>query len=381
MSASIPGAIVVGAGPAGLATAIALAQAGIPPVVYERRTAVEVGGSGLTLWPNAMRALKSLGVADEVRAVSAPVVGIAVRSWRGTVLSATDEETMRGRYGDVGAVLHRSDLVRVLAGAVPTGAIFTGKALVSLAIGKDIAAARFDDGVVKEAPLVVGADGVRSLVRGAAFGYVPLRPTTYAVWRGVADLPLDSKAGTLSMGRAAQFGLFPMTDGRTYWFASLPTRHGDTTHAELVDAFAGWHEPVQGAIVATDPASIVKTDVEDAHPLRRRGARSLVLVGDAAHPSSPALGQGACQAIEDGVVLGHCLSRCGGDVATALAEYERRRVARTNRMTVVARQMGWMGHWRSRPACWLRDRLIAYTPERVSRRSLDWQFAFDAETA
>jgi len=371
------GAIVVGAGPAGLATAVALARAGIEPRVYERRAAFAGGGSGLTLWPNALRALESLGLADAVRAVSAPAAGIAVRSWRGDVLSTTDEKAMRDRYGDVGAVLHRADLVRALAGALPAGALTAGTPIAGLEISGEAATVRLADGRTVQAGILVGADGLRSAVRTAALGPVRLRPAGYTVWRGVAEFPLDARAGTLSLGRGAQFGLFPMTEGRVYWFASLPTDQPAATRDALVDRFAGWHQPVEAAIAATDPRSIVVTDIEDARPLRRRRAGCAVVVGDAAHPSTPALGQGACQAIEDAVVLGACLERSRGDAAGALADYERRRVPRTNRMTVEARRMGRVGQWRSRPACWLRDRLIEYTPERLSRRNLDWQFAFD----
>jgi 2-polyprenyl-6-methoxyphenol hydroxylase-like FAD-dependent oxidoreductase len=381
VTAATADAIVVGAGPAGLASAIALARAGVEPVVYERRDAPANGGSGLTLWPNALRALASLGVADAVRAAAAPIAGVAIRSWRGALLSCTAESAMRDRYGDVGVALHRADLVGALAGALPPGAVSTGSAVSGLAIDDGDAAVRLADGGEARAGLVVGADGMRSLVRSAVLGPIALRAAGYTVWRGVADFPLEARTGTLSMGRGAQFGLFPMTRGRCYWFASLSSDRRDATRAELIAAFAGWHEPIQATIDATDFASVVRTDVQDARPLRRRRAGGVVLVGDAAHPSSPALGQGACQAIEDGVVLGRCLSRRGAGVAPALADYERRRVGRTNRMTRVARRLGKLGQWRSGPACWVRDRMIAGTPERLARRNLDWQFGFDPDTA
>lgn len=371
------GAIVIGAGPAGLVSALALSRAGIEPLVYERRTAPAAGGSGLTLWPNALRALESIGLADEVRAISAPAAGIAVRSWRGTVLSTTDEQSMRDRYGDVGAVLERGDLLRVLARAQPAGVVQTGRALASVTAGDHTATVRFADQDTVRARLVVGADGMRSRVRAATLGDLPLSPAGYTVWRGIAHLALDARAGTLTLGRGAQFGLFPMRGGRVYWFATLPASRRHATAAELLEAFAGWHEPVELAIAATDPAAIVVTDVMDARPLARRHAGCAVLVGDAAHPSTPALGQGACQAIEDAVVLGRCLGAACGDVAAALREYERRRVGRTNRMTIQARRMGRVGQWRSRPACWLRERLIASAPQWVGRRDLDWQFTFD----
>jgi 2-polyprenyl-6-methoxyphenol hydroxylase-like FAD-dependent oxidoreductase len=379
--------IVVGAGPGGLATALALRRAGIEPTVYERRADLTEVGSGLTLWPNAMRALGRIGAADAVRAVSAPAHGIAIRAASGRVLDSTGPELMRRRFSGGGAALHRADLQRVLADLLGRDSIRLGAGLTEVhADGSGLTAA-FDDGSRAGAALLVGADGIRSTVRGAVLGDVPLRYAGYSVWRAVTHWALPGAVGSLTMGRGAQFGLFPMPGGRVYWFASLnlPERvgaqaGGASGRDRLIAAFDGWHDPIPGVIAATDPEEIVATPIHDAAPPARRVGGGIALVGDAAHPATPALGQGACQAIEDAVVLGRCLER-GGPVVDALAEYEELRVGRTNAMTRQARQMGAMGQWDSRVACWLRDRAIANTPERLRIRQLDWMFSFEPDAA
>jgi 2-polyprenyl-6-methoxyphenol hydroxylase-like FAD-dependent oxidoreductase len=368
-------AIVIGAGPAGLAAAIALRRAGIEPIVCERRPALEEAGSGVTLWPNALRALDRIGLGDAVRSAGAPADGIELRSWRGDVLSATSGALLRQRYGDVGVVLHRARLQGILADAVGAGHIRLGAALVGVERSGGRPLARFADGGALAADLLVGADGMRSQVRSALFGDVPLRDAGYVVWRAVTAFGTDQRAGSLSLGRGGQFGRFPMPGGRVYWFASLDAGRDCSDHDRLLASFAGWHEPVEALIAATDPAAIVRTEIQDARPLRRRASGSVVLAGDAAHPSTPALGQGACQAIEDAVVLGAVVRR-RGDLGAALRDYERLRVRRTNAMSRRARRMGRMGQWRSRAACRLRDAFISGMPDALTVRDLDWQFRF-----
>jgi 2-polyprenyl-6-methoxyphenol hydroxylase-like FAD-dependent oxidoreductase len=374
-----PEAIVVGAGPGGLAAAIALRRAGIAPTVYERRPTLAEVGSGLTLWPNAMRALEAIGMAHAVRAVSAPAEGIAIRSARGRVLDATGPDLMRRRFDGGGVALHRADLQRVLAAAVGPGSIRLGAHVVAVEQDERGVAAVLADGSRARADLLVGADGIRSRVRGAVLGDVPLRHAGYTVWRAVAAANLPDTAGTLTMGRGAQFGLFPMTDGRVYWFASLnaPERAGDgVARDRLLRAFAGWHDPIPAVLTGTPADAIVATPIYDIAPQPRRAKGRCVLVGDAAHPATPALGQGACQAIEDVVVLARCLEN-GAEVEGALREYEHLRVGRTNAMTRQARRMGAMGQWENRVACWIRDRVIALTPARAQERQLEWMFSFD----
>jgi 2-polyprenyl-6-methoxyphenol hydroxylase-like FAD-dependent oxidoreductase len=376
------GAIVIGAGPAGLTAAIALRQRGIAATVFERRSAIGAGGSALTLWPNAIQALDRLGLADAVRAVSSPAPGIAIRSARGRVLDATGPELMRRHFTTGGAALLRVNLQRVLADALGREHVHLGAAFEALEEGSDGVVARFADGTERRGAVLIGADGMRSAVRRAIVGELPLRYAGYAVWRGVARFALAEQAGTLSMGRGAQFGLFPLPAARVYWFASLRVGEdvSDLGRDGLLDAFAGWHEPVEQVIAATDPDAIVATPIYDADPFPVRARGSVALVGDAAHPSTPSLGQGACQAIEDGVVLGRCLADADA-VADSLCEYERLRVDRTNTMTRRARQMGTLGQWRNPTACWLRDRLIQHTPKRARIWQLRWMFSFDPGTS
>lgn len=380
-------AIVVGAGPGGLATALALRNAGIDATVYERRSELGEAGSGLTLWPNAMLALDRIGVAAAVRQVSAPADGIRIRAASGRVLDATGPELMRRHFSGGGVALRRSDLQRVLADALGRDRIALGAGVRAVRADARGVTAQLEGGDEVRAAMLVGADGIHSGVRRAVLGDVALRYAGYTVWRALTRSSPPDAVGTLTMGRGAQFGLFPMPGEGVYWFAALNVGAaegeriaGAAARDRLAAAFAGWHDPIPALVAATNPAAIVPTPIYDAAPLPVRASGLIGLVGDAAHPATPALGQGACQAIEDAVVLGGCVERHGPG-PTALRHYERRRLERTNAMTRQARQMGAIGQWDSAVACWLRDRIIARTPQRLRIRQLEAMFRFDPDVA
>jgi 2-polyprenyl-6-methoxyphenol hydroxylase-like FAD-dependent oxidoreductase len=376
-------AIVIGAGPAGLTAAVALRRVGFEVEVLERRhEAIEVG-SGLTLWPNALSALEDLDLADSVREVAVSADGIAVRSWRGGILSATRPERMSQRFGGGGVALSRASLTQVLADAAGADRIAFGQGFRALRHESNGVVAVLDDGSERHADVLIGADGVHSAVRSALFGELPLRYAGYVVCRGITRFRWDEPIGVLTMGRGRQFGLFSLPGGQVYWFASMNwpqsrlNEAGRLRTSDLLTLFAGWHQPIESVLSAAADDELNVAPIFDGH-LRRRAAGRAAVIGDAAHPSSPSLGQGACQAIEDAVVLA---SRLAGRRApeAALRTYEIDRTGRTDAMTTQARQMGAIGQWRNPLACWMRDRMIKHTPASAQMRHLDWLFSWSTQ--
>jgi 2-polyprenyl-6-methoxyphenol hydroxylase-like FAD-dependent oxidoreductase len=374
--------IIVGAGPGGLTAAIALREVGFEPVVFERAVGMQQTGTSLTLWPNAITALSKLGISDLVRSVSLPLAGIAMRSWRGELLFniATDErfDCLSGVYA---AAVSRGELLRVLFEALGKGAVKLGSRCIGYKQDEDGVTAFFDDDVVASGCMLIGADGIKSIIRTRLIGEKKLRYAGFSVWRGVAEFELKEKVGLTSIGRGAQFGMFPMIGNRVYWFASATTREGDNDwpvgrKRELLERFRGWHDPINSIIEATDKSSILRNDIYDHDPLRKWSDGRVTLLGDAAHPAIPTLGQGACQAIEDAVVLAACLRR-EPNVVRALKVYESLRIKRTSSITLESRRMGRMGQWKSPLACWLRDKLIQSIPDRIRLRQLNRLFQFD----
>ena len=378
-------ALVIGGGPGGLTAAIALRRAGVEAHVYERAREGGEAGSGLTLWPNAMKALGMVGLAERVREISLPSGGIGMRSWRGEPLFDVKEgvELFESLFGVSGAAVHRAELLDVLLEALGPEALHRGMRCTGLRQDAQGVTALFEGGAEARGDLLIGADGIRSAVRAQLFGCGKPRYAGFTVWRGVADYELESGVALTTMGRGEQFGLFPMTRGRVYWFASANAPEGERDwpsgrRRELLARFEGWHHPIAEVIESTGEEDILRNDIYDREPLKGWSIGRATLLGDAAHPSTPNLGQGACQAIEDAVVLAECLSATDArGVEVALAAYEGRRLGRANSMLLQSRRLGELGRWKNPLACWLRDRLIKITPERVRLKQLRWMFEFE----
>ena len=231
--------------------------------------------------------------------------------------------------------------------------------------------------------ILIGADGIKSVIRRQLFGPKKLRYAGYTVWRGVTEFKLKESVGLTSMGHGAQFGLFPMTRKRVYWFASANAPEGEQDwiigrKRELLERFGNWHKPIKAIIETTHESSILRNDIYDQEPMSRWSDERVTLLGDAAHPATPNLGQGACQAIEDAVVLAKCLGE-SSEFTLALKAYESRRLQRTSSITLQSRRIGQMGRWRNPIMCWFRNQLIKSIPEHVRLRQLSEMFRFEGE--
>jgi 2-polyprenyl-6-methoxyphenol hydroxylase-like FAD-dependent oxidoreductase len=369
-------AVVVGAGIGGLAAAVGLVRIGWRVTVLERTPGLRAAGAGISLLTNAVRALDQLGVGAAVRARSATMRpgGDGVRTPSGRRLMAP-----AGRaHGLSVMVLPRSELHRALCDALPPGTVHTGSEVTGIG-GAAVTYRASGHERVLPADLVVAADGVHSRCRGMLFpGTAAAVYCGHSVWRGVADLARVEPGGT-TWGRGMEFGRMPLTGDRVYWYAVTNAapgmRHRDD-HAEVVRRFGTWHDPIPELLRATPPDTVLYHDVfESAEPLPRFVAGPVALLGDAAHPMTTDLGQGACQAIEDAVVL--CAALAGDeDVPTALARYDEQRRPRTSMVMAASRRIG---RFKLRERWWdvvVRNAMMAVTPPRAGERAMaaigDW---------
>ncbi|WP_455132610.1 FAD-dependent monooxygenase [Microbacterium aurum] len=309
-------AIVVGGGIGGLAAAIAFTRRGWEVEVLERAPELTAVGAGISLWINAVRALDVLGVGNSVRAGAIESGAAGFRGTGGEWLSRLDIAGMRDRFG-LPIVLHRADLLEILRAAVPESAIRTGVMVYSA----------LPDGTVVHSEgestgdVVVGADGIHSVVRRAVAGVVAPVYAGYTAWRVVVTPTEPVHEFGETLGRGERFGILGLPDERIYCFAtaSVPERLPVADDlAELLRRFGGWHDPIPGLLAAADPAAVLRHDIQELPPLKTFVADRIALLGDAAHAMTPTLGQGACQAIEDAVVLARV-----ADAGRDLTEYDR----------------------------------------------------------
>ena len=337
--------LIIGGGIGGLAAALALRRVGIEAAVFERAPEVQEVGAGLSLWTNAMLALRALGVEQEVLACSAVIERSVVTTREGRRVSESDIGAASRAAGAPSVCVHRANLQRVLADALGRERIRLDSPCVALEAERGGVVAHFAGERSARGRLLIGADGIRSVVRAQLRGEVAPRYAGYLAWRGIAPMLVpECPPGMtlLVLGLGAQFGVFPCGVGQTYWFAvnngpagSLPDRAA--WKQEVVRRFAGWPAPISALLAGTPDQAVLLNDVVDRPPTWPWGNGPVTLLGDAAHPTTPNLGQGACQALEDAVVLADLLRR-RGLIPAALREYEQ---ARRERTAFITRQ-SWM---------------------------------------
>ncbi|MDP3950470.1 FAD-dependent oxidoreductase [Microbacterium sp.] len=333
-------AIIIGAGIAGLSTAIALREAGWSVSVYERSEAPTSGGTALGMWPEAMRALDSIGLGDVVRRHSALSRGATILDPSGKPLGRVP--ATRSAY-----LISRERLMLALLDAVPSECIHWSHGWKSTDF-------------YPESDLVVGADGIHSAIRLRIWGASVERPLRTVAFRGVVDQGVESVTET--WGRGALFGITPTGDGRTNWFACVrrgSLLQGDADDTEtLYRLFSDWHPQVRsvlGQIKLPDIDRRALSDVSLPHSYARGNT---VLVGDAAHAMAPNLGRGASESLIDAVTLARALSS-GGTIRDGLRRYDRARRSRTRRVVAMARTLN--GIATAERGSHIRDRLLRLT--------------------
>ncbi|MCX4536545.1 FAD-dependent monooxygenase [Streptomyces sp. NBC_00841] len=341
-----PHAVVIGSGVGGLTAAVALHRRGWQVTVLERADSLEPVGAGISLAPNAQRALDVISLGDRVRSLAAWQGDGGMRSPSGRWISRTDSAAATERFGGAIVLLHRATLIEALVAELPASVIRTGTTaeLVNPGTAGGARAVVRTPTADIEADLVIAADGINSAVRTHLF---PDHPgpsyAGFTTWRVVVPAPEQPFAPHETWGRGALWGTQPLKDGRIYAYAAAVApaggRAADDEKAELLRRFGAWHDPIPGIIAAVEPDQVLRNDVHhliDPLPAFHRGRT--VLVGDSAHAMSPSLGQGGNQAIEDAIVLAHHAAP-DADLGTALAAYSADRLPRTGAIVRKAAQV------------------------------------------
>jgi 2-polyprenyl-6-methoxyphenol hydroxylase-like FAD-dependent oxidoreductase len=364
----VPKVVVVGAGIGGLATSIALRPSDVELVVLERAadlTKVELG-AGITLWSNAMLILDRLGIGAEIRRRGAILSCFEQRSARGRLLSRWPLQEMARRLGAPVCGINRPDLHAALV-ADAAEHVRTGCNVEGFEQTNGTVEISLSEGGSESSDVLIGADGIESAVRTQLLGAHAPRYSGLTMWR--ANVPYDEAIAPpvdfiAWWGSGAKFVIFRSGPDRLSWEGIVTSAPGlkdapGTIKQAIHERFAGFVDPVHRMIDATEEQSIFRTDVCDRPPDERWGRGRVTLLGDAAHPMTFAIGQGAAQALEDALAIARALGVGGRDLEVALREYERPRMARAAHFQTMAWRLARAGALEARPARALRNAAFA----------------------
>ena len=382
---------IVGGGIGGIATAAFFRRTGIACCVYEQASRLAEVGAGIVMAPNAVRLVRSLGLGAQLAQVGVRVeTGWEFRRWDSAeVLLAQDMTICRSRYGEHAWLIHRADLLGMLLSAIDPAILHLGRRVVALRDAGHAVILEFADGQTAQADLVIGADGIHSVVRAAVARSAPPRSAGVCAWRALlpveqvpalARLPVQ----TLWLGPGRHLVHYPVSAGAKLnvvaftpagtWRSESWTTDGDP--AELAAEFAGWNARLTDLVQCVTQVS--RWAVYDREPIDRYVHGRIVLMGDAAHPMLPFYAQGACQALEDAAALAASITAPGVDLDLALEAYDAVRVPRATEVQEASRGRLTSNHLPDGPQ--QRERDAAFATQDALRHS-DWLYGYDAEQA
>ncbi len=373
--------LVIGGGIGGLTAAATLKAGGIPVEVFERQPELRELGTGVGIQRVAAQALSMLGLREELRKISGPgFEALRLLSWR-------DGHTMAAVpwHGEVVAV-HRGELLELLVRAVgDLGIVHCGMECVGFRQDPSSVTALFADGHEERGAALVAADGLESVIRAKLIDDGPPRYSGATVWRALPEYEHKALGRNFAQqvyGPASIFGMFPV-DERLFWWGSQIRPEGAIDppigrKQDLLNTFAGWPAEVVQVIEATPEEQLYRQDLYDRKPVKRWRNGRVTLLGDAAHPTTPTLGQGAGMAIEDGVVLGRELSAAGslsapGAMQAALDSYEGKRIPRTSQIVNRSAMLAKLSHVKNPVGLFMREQVLSAMPQKF------WQLLWEQE--
>lgn len=365
--------LIVGGGIAGLALAVGLRRLGAAPIVVEQAPAFGAVGAGISLSANAMAALRVLGLADAAREAGRSLAAAEILDARGRRLSRVDVRAIAERSGP-NIAIHRAALHDVLLAGCGDLDLRSGTTVDKLVDRGGTVEVTFSDGTTAEVDRVVGADGLRSRTRTQAFGPTDPVYSGYTCWRFVVDCPPDLSVAQEMWGRGRRFGLVPLVDDRLYCFTTQNVPAGtpdpmegrvERFHARFAD-FGGFAPAALEQV--TRPEQLIHNDLEEMPPHPWSRGRVL-LVGDAAHATTPNMGQGAAMALEDVAVL--CELLAGAEWDDVIPAFVARREPRVRFVVDQSRRLGRLAQLENRVAIALRNAIVRATPDRVAQRAAE----------
>lgn len=357
-------AVVVGAGMGGMSAAIALKQLGVDVEVYEQVTENKPVGAAISVWSNGVKCLNHLGLEKETAELGGTMDSMSyVDGFSGDIMCRFSMQPLIDEVGQRPYPIARAELQQMLMDAYGYDDIHFGKKMVAVHDGPDRATVEFADGSTDSADIVIGADGAKSLTREYVLaGPVTRRYAGYVNFNGLVEV--DEKIGpatewTTYVGDSRRVSVMPVAGNRFYFFFDVPMPQGvpferGTAREVLAAEFADWAPGVQTLIAKLDPATTNRVEILDLDPFDTWVRGRVAVLGDAAHNTTPDIGQGGCSAMEDAIALQFAFRDHPDDPIAALSAYESARTERAGELVLRARKRSDVTHGKdpAKTAAW-----------------------------
>lgn len=370
---------IIGAGIGGLTTGIALRQKGFQVEIFESFSTIKRLGAGIVLANNAMKVFKRLGLSEEIYQASNHIAKLKLVDENLKTLTQIQLQSFEKKLGVHYSAIHRGNLQNILLKHFPTEHLHLGKRLKHLIEFDQEIQLHFEDGSSHKTNILIGADGIHSVVRKHFFPKSKIRNAFQVCWRGVAKMDLPKKFISEineSWGKGTRFGIVPLADKEVYWFA-LANYQSDFQqefrNADLEEIFSNYH-PIIPEIIRTTPTNnIIVNAINDLKPLKKWYTKNVCLIGDAAHATTPNMGQGACQSIEDALALSICLEQ-EKEIEIAFANFQKLRMDKANGVTHQSWNIGKMAQLENGIARKIRNLMMRATPNFIGEKQSEKLF-------
>jgi len=374
---------IIGGGITGLTTSLALNKSGITSVVYEQASELNEVGAGIWLQPNAIKVLDWLGVKDEIKKQGIELNKMEITNSQLVPLKKLKSEVVQDEDGNKTIAIHRARLQGILHNeALKWNEVHLNKKYISHSSGANTINLQFENGA-DTVDVLFGTDGIDSSVRKALFPKSPVRNSGQVCWRGVSKMSLPDafkKLGQEAWGKQIRFGFSQIYDGEVYWFAVANDKHlakADELGIKqyITDLFQGFSPIITELIAHTESINIHQSTLSDLKKLPFWYQDNVCLLGDAAHATTPNMGQGACQGIEDAYYISKCLSRSSQNAKVAFQEFQQKRRKKVDYIVNTSWQFGKMAHNTiGQP---FMELMLKMTPESVISSQMNKLYALD----
>jgi len=366
---------IIGAGIGGLTTALAFEKKGIEYEVFEKSPELTDVGAGIWLAPNALQVFEHLNILNDIKSVGNSIDQITIGKADLYPLSNTHQDSMRKRFGFSTIAIHRAELQKVLAKKIPYEKLKFGKGFnyfEELSNGK--IKVTFEDNSTTETDYLIGADGINSKVRKQLFPKSTTRYSGQTCWRGVADINLAKEYEHTAFelwGNQIRFGISKIASNKVYWFAvalSEKNQKDDTKiiQERLINMYTKFHPLVIQLIKATPLDKILRNDISDLNLLDKWHKNNSCLIGDAGHATTPNMGQGGGQAIEDAYYLSNLIEKNPNENVFEL--FQQKRQSKVHTIVKQSWTTGQLAHWKYGKR--LRNFLLKNMPKKILEKKM-----------